>query len=398
MKDKELVILAYSGGLDTSVAIPWLKENYNAEVITVTADLGQDSVDNDLKEKAHKAGALRSYIIDGKDTFIDEFVWPSLRASAIYEGQYPLATALGRPLIARYLVEIALKEGGTAIAHGCTGKGNDQVRIDVGVATLAPQLRIIAPAREWGMDREQEIEYGEKRGLQLPVTRKSLYSIDENIWGRSIESGPLEDPWHEPPEEIYSWTRSITQAPDEPTYVEIDFIKGVPVALDGKSLSGVDLVTKLNSLAGSNGIGRLDHLENRLIGIKSREVYESPAAIVLHLSHAALETLTLVKEQQRFKAFASQQYSDMVYNGLWYSSHRRDLDVYISSTQEYVTGKIRVKLQKGSCVVVGRSSPNALYDYELATYDESDRFDHSSAEGFIKLFGLPYKTQTLRQG
>jgi argininosuccinate synthase len=398
VKDKELVILAYSGGLDTSVAIPWLKENYNAEVITVTADLGQDSVDNDLKEKAHKAGALRSYIIDGKDTFIDEFVWPSLRASAIYEGQYPLATALGRPLIARYLVEIALKEGGTAIAHGCTGKGNDQVRIDVGVATLAPQLRIIAPAREWGMDREQEIEYGEKRGLQLPVTRKSLYSIDENIWGRSIESGPLEDPWHEPPEEIYSWTRSITQAPDEPTYVEIDFIKGVPVALDGKSFSGVDLVTKLNSLAGSNGIGRLDHLENRLIGIKSREVYESPAAIVLHLSHAALETLTLVKEQQRFKAFASQQYSDMVYNGLWYSSHRRDLDVYISSTQEYVTGKIRVKLQKGSCVVVGRSSPNALYDYELATYDESDRFDHSSAEGFIKLFGLPYKTQTLRQG
>lgn len=397
MKDKELVILAYSGGLDTSVAIPWLKENYNAEVITVTADLGQDSVDKNLEEKALKSGALRSYIIDGRETFINEFVWPSLRASAIYEGQYPLATALGRPLIARYLVEIALKEGGTAIAHGCTGKGNDQVRLDVGVSTLAPQLSIIAPAREWNMDREQEIEYGEKRGLELPVTRKNLYSVDENIWGRSIESGPLEDPWNEPPEEIYSWTRSISDAPQDPMYIEIDFDKGLPVALDGKSLSGIDLVKKLNFLAGSNGVGRIDHLENRLVGIKSREIYESPAAIVLHACHNALETMTLVKEQQRFKNFVSQQYADMIYNGLWYSSHRRDLDAYISSTQEYVTGKIRVKLFKGSCSVVGRSSPYALYDYELATYDESDKFDHSSAEGFIKLFGLPYKTQTIKQ-
>lgn len=397
MKDKELVILAYSGGLDTSVAIPWLKENYNAEVITVTADLGQDSVDKNLEEKALKSGALRSYIIDGRETFINEFVWPSLRASAIYEGQYPLATALGRPLIARYLVEIALKEGGTAIAHGCTGKGNDQVRLDVGVSTLAPQLSIIAPAREWNMDREQEIEYGEKRGLELPVTRKNLYSVDENIWGRSIESGPLEDPWNEPPEEIYSWTCSISDAPQDPMYIEIDFDKGLPVALDGKSLSGIDLVKKLNFLAGSNGVGRIDHLENRLVGIKSREIYESPAAIVLHACHNALETMTLVKEQQRFKNFVSQQYADMIYNGLWYSSHRRDLDAYISSTQEYVTGKIRVKLFKGSCSVVGRSSPYALYDYELATYDESDKFDHSSAEGFIKLFGLPYKTQTIKQ-
>ena len=397
MKDKELVILAYSGGLDTSVAIPWLKENYNAEVITVTADLGQDSVDKNLEEKALKSGALRSYIIDGRETFINEFVWPSLRASAIYEGQYPLATALGRPLIARYLVEIALKEGGTAIAHGCTGKGNDQVRLDVGVSTLAPQLSIIAPAREWNMDREQEIEYGENRGLELPVTRKNLYSVDENIWGRSIESGPLEDPWNEPPEEIYSWTCSISDAPQDPMYIEIDFDKGLPVALDGKSLSGIDLVKKLNFLAGSNGVGRIDHLENRLVGIKSREIYESPAAIVLHACHNALETMTLVKEQQRFKNFVSQQYADMIYNGLWYSSHRRDLDAYISSTQEYVTGKIRVKLFKGSCSVVGRSSPYALYDYELATYDESDKFDHSSAEGFIKLFGLPYKTQTIKQ-
>ncbi|MBH52513.1 MAG: argininosuccinate synthase [Chloroflexi bacterium] len=397
MKDKELVILAYSGGLDTSVAIPWLKENYNAEVITVTADLGQDSVDKNLEEKALKSGALRSYIIDGRETFINEFVWPSLRASAIYEGQYPLATALGRPLIARYLVEIALKEGGTAIAHGCTGKGNDQVRLDVGVSTLAPQLSIIAPAREWNMDREQEIEYGEKRGLELPVTRKNLYSVDENIWGRSIESGPLEDPWNEPPEEIYSWTRSISDAPQDPMYIEIDFDKGLPVALDGKSLSGIDLVKKLNFLAGSNGVGRIDHLENRLVGIKSREIYESPAAIVLHACHNALETMTLVKEQQRFKNFVSQQYADMIYNGLWYSSHRRNLDAYISSTQEFVTGKIRVKLFKGSCSVVGRSSPYALYDYELATYDESDKFDHSSAEGFIKLFGLPYKTQTIKQ-
>tara|TARA_Y100000590_G_scaffold441551_1_gene568458 strand:+ start:29864 stop:31060 length:1197 start_codon:yes stop_codon:yes gene_type:complete len=397
VKDKELVILAYSGGLDTSVAIPWLKENYNAEVITVTADLGQDSVDKNLEEKALKSGALRSYIIDGRETFINEFVWPSLRASAIYEGQYPLATALGRPLIARYLVEIALKEGGTAIAHGCTGKGNDQVRLDVGVSTLAPQLSIIAPAREWNMDREQEIEYGEKRGLDLPVTRKNLYSVDENIWGRSIESGPLEDPWNEPPEEIYSWTRSISDAPQDPMYIEIDFDKGLPVALDGKSLSGIDLVKKLNFLAGSNGVGRIDHLENRLVGIKSREIYESPAAIVLHACHNALETMTLVKEQQRFKNFVSQQYADMIYNGLWYSSHRRNLDAYISSTQEFVTGKIRVKLFKGSCSVVGRSSPYALYDYELATYDESDKFDHSSAEGFIKLFGLPYKTQTIKQ-
>ena len=397
MKDKELVILAYSGGLDTSVAIPWLKENYNAEVITVTADLGQDSVDKNLEEKALKSGALRSYIIDGRETFINEFVWPSLRASAIYEGQYPLATALGRPLIARYLVEIALKEGGTAIAHGCTGKGNDQVRLDVGVSTLAPQLSIIAPAREWNMDREQEIEYGEKRGLELPVTRKNLYSVDENIWGRSIESGPLEDPWNEPPEEIYSWTCSISDAPQDPMYIEIDFDKGLPVALDGKSISGIDLVKKLNFLAGSNGVGRIDHLENRLVGIKSREIYESPAAIVLHACHNALETMTLLKEQQRFKNFVSQQYADMIYNGLWYSSHRRDLDAYISSTQEYVTGKIRVKLFKGSCSVVGRSSPYALYDYELATYDESDKFDHSSAEGFIKLFGLPYKTQTIKQ-
>ena len=391
------VVLAYSGGLDTSVAIPWIREHYDAEVITLTAELGQGRDLEEIRQKALKTGAEKSIVIDLQEPFIERFVWPALRAGTIYENQYPLATALARPLIAESLVDVAIEEGAGYVAHGCTGKGNDQVRFDVSVAALAPELQVIAPAREWGMSRDQEMDYAAKHDVPVPNTKSNPYSVDENLWGRSIEAGILEDPWNEPPEDVYLITKSVADAPQFPFYLEIEFEHGTPVGINGESLSGLAIVNHINTMAGEHGVGRIDHLENRLVGIKSREIYEAPAGVVLHDAPRALESLTLGKEQMRFKELVAQQYADLVYNGLWFSRHREDLDAYVSSTQEFVSGTVRVKLHKGSCSVVGRRSPHALYDYGLATYDESDQFDHQASVGFIKVFGLPVRTQARRQ-
>ena len=393
---EEQIILAYSGGLDTSVAIRWLQEKYQAQVITLTIDLGMVDLE-EIRQRALAIGAAGALTFDGKEAFYRDFVSPALRAGAIYEDQYPLATALGRPLIARSLVEAARKQGAQAVAHGCTGKGNDQVRIDVSVAALAPELKVVAPIREWGMSREEEMEYARDHDIPVPSGR-APYSVDENLWGRSVEAGDLEDPWKEPPEEAYSWTRSIGAAPDQPVYLDIGFEQGLPVSLDGEQMEGVNLVRHMNHLAGEHGVGRIDHIENRLVGIKSREVYEAPAGVVLHSAHKALEAMTLSKEQLRTKARIAQEYADVVYNGLWFTRHRRDLDAYVESTQRYVSGMVRMKLHKGNCNVVGRSSPHTLYSHGLATYDRGDQFDHLAPEGFISIYGLPVRTQSRVQG
>ena len=392
----QTILLAYSGGLDTSVCIRWLQERYQARVATLTVDLGMVELE-EIKQRALKIGAVDALTVDGREPFMRDYVLPALRAGAIYEEQYPLATALGRPLIARYLVEAAQRVGAEAIAHGCTGKGNDQVRMDVSVGALAPNFKIVAPVREWRWNREEEIEYARKNNIPVQE-RKSRYSTDENLWGRSIEAGDLEDPWNEPPEEAFAWTNPIARTPDQPTYLEITFERGLPVALDGEEMGPVDLVQHLNPLAGQHGVGRIDHIENRLIGIKSREVYEAPAAVVLHSAHKALETMTLSKEQLRMKHRVGQEYADMVYNGLWYTAHRHDLDAYVESSQRHVTGSIRVKLHKGNCTVVGRKAPKALYSHQLATYDRGDTFDHQASEGFISIYGLPVRTQAREQG
>jgi len=395
MTDK--VVLAYSGGLDTSVAIKWLEERYNSKVVTLTVDIGNVPDLEAIRQKALKVGAVKALVLDAKETFIKSFVFPALQADAVYEGQYPLATALGRPLIAQLLVKTAKKEGATVVAHGCTGKGNDQVRIDVGVAALAPELKVIAPARAWDMTREQTIEYARAHNIPVPITKASPYSIDENLWGRSIECGVLEDTWNEPPEDVFLWTKSPEKTPAQPTYKEIGFDKGIPVSLDGEKLEPVALVQRVHDLAGQHGIGRIDHIENRLVGIKSREVYEAPAAVVLLKAHQALEDLVLAKEQLRFKAKVAAEYADLIYNGLWFTGMRRDLAAYVESTQRYVTGTIRVKLFKGNCQIVGRKSPYSLYDYSLATYDKGDAFDQSASPGFIHIWGLPARTQAKAQ-
>jgi len=391
MADK--VVLAYSGGLDTSVAIKWLEKKYNSKVITLTVDIGNVPDLEAIRQKALKVGAIKALVVDAKETFIKSFVFPALQADAVYEGQYPLATALGRPLIARLLVEAAKKEKARVVAHGCTGKGNDQVRIDVGVAALAPELKVIAPAREWKMTREQTIKYAQSHNISVPITKASPYSIDANLWGRSIECGVLEDTWNEPPEDIFLWTKSPEKTPARPAYLEIGFNKGIPVSLDGRKLEPVVLVQKVHSLAGKHGVGRIDHVENRLVGIKSREIYEAPAAMVLLKAHQALESLVLTKEQLRFKARVAAEYADLIYNGLWFTGMRHDLAAYVESTQRYVTGTIRVKLFKGNCQIVGRKSPYSLYDYSLATYDKGDAFDQSASPGFIHIWSLPVRTQ-----
>jgi argininosuccinate synthase len=323
------------------------------------------------------------------------FVWPALQAGAIYEGQYPLATALARPLIARLLVEVARSEGAVAVAHGCTGKGNDQVRFDVSINTLAPDLKIIAPVREWSMTRDNEIAYAAQHGIPVPVTSASPYSTDLNLWGRSIETGILEDPWAEPPEDVWSWTSS--NPPATPTYVEITFEHGIPVALYGEELEGHVLIENLNQLAGSYGIGRIDHVENRLVGIKSREIYEAPAAVVLTAAHSALETMTLSRDQARFKESVAGEYSRLIYNGQWYSALHQDLAAYVQSSQRFVTGTVRMKLAPWHVTIVGRKADNSLYSHALATYDTGDQFDHNAALGFIKLWGLPLTTQAQAQ-
>lgn len=389
----EKVVLAYSGGLDTSVAIRWLKEKYDVEVIAVTIDVGNERDFTLVKQKALDVGALKSKVIDAKELFVRYFIFPALQADALYEGQYPLATALTRPLMAKLLVDTALEEGATIIAHGCTGKGNDQVRFEVSINALAPEIKILAPAREWKMTREETIAYAKKYDIPVPITVNSPYSLDECLWGRAIECGVLEDPWAEPPDDVYTWTRSPDQAPDTPQYIEIGFKEGIPISLDGKETEGLDLIQQLNETAGKHGVGRIDHIENRLVGIKSREVYEAPAAIVLLQAHQALEAMTLSKDQLRFKQKVAAEYADLIYNGLWFSQLNRDLSSYILSSQCYVTGTVRMKLLKGHSSIVGRKSPRSLYNLGLATYDKGDEFDQSSAAGFIHLWGLPVKTQ-----
>ncbi len=391
--DRKKVVLAYSGGLDTSVAIKWIQEKYDMDVIALTIDLGTDKDLRPVVEKAIKTGAIKSMIIDAKEAFVYYFLFPAIQAGAIYERTYPLATALGRPLIAKLLVDIAVDEGACAVAHGCTGKGNDQVRFDVAIHTLDPSLQIIAPLREWNMTRDESMVYARENNIPIDVSTKNPYSIDENIWGRSIECGILEDPWAEPPEDIYKMTKNVKDTPDEATYIEIGFENGIPLTLNGQEMDGIKLIDKLNTMAGDNGIGRIDHLENRIVGIKSREIYESPAAIVLYKAHQALEEIVMTKETHRFKEMVSTQYSDMVYNGLWYSTFHQDLAAYILSNQRFVAGTVRLKLFKGSCTVVGRKSPLSLYDHSLATYDAGDTFEHNAALGFIKIFGLATKTQ-----
>jgi len=391
MKKIKKVVLAYSGGLDTSVAIKWLKENYCEEVITVVVNVGQQKDLEFIKEKAYKIGAVKSYIFDAKEEFAKKYVLPGLQAGAIYESSYPLATAYSRPLISKILVEIAEKEQAEAIAHGCTGKGNDQVRFEVSIAALNLKLQVIAPAREWGLTREEEIEYAKKHQIPVPVDVNNPYSVDQNLWGRSIECGVLENPWVEPPEEVYEWTVSPEKAPDKPTYLEIYFEKGVPKSLDGEKLSLVNLILKLNEIGGKNGIGRVDMVENRLVGIKSREIYECPAATILLKAHQALEGLVSPRELSHFKQLISQKYAELTYYGLWYSPLRYALDGFVKVIQEKVTGTIKVKLFKGNCVVVGRKSKNSLYDFNLATYDQGDTFNQDFAKGFIELWGLPTK-------
>ena len=394
----EKLILAYSGGLDTSVCVRWLKEERGYDVVALTVDVGMQKDRETLQSRALAAGAVAFHWAGAQSEFVRDFIFPALAAGVIYEGQYPLATALARPLIAQKLVEVARKEGATAVGHGSTGKGNDQVRFDVGVQALAPDLRIVAPVREWDMKtREDEIAYAQKHQIPVPVTKASPYSTDENLWGRSIECGVLEDPWTEPPEDVYLWTKSAAAAPDKPAYVEIGFQQGIPVSLDGRELDGVSLIGRLAELAGENGVGRVDHLENRLVGIKSREIYEAPAAVTLLQAHRALEQMCLSKEQVRLKERIAQEYADLIYNGLWFTAHREDLAAYVRSTQRHVTGSVRVRLHKGSAVVVGRKSPKSLYDFSLATYDKGDVYDQSAAPGFIHVWGLPVRVQARAQ-
>jgi argininosuccinate synthase len=391
MADK--VVLAYSGGLDTSVAVKWLKQKYGLDVITLTVDVGNEADFTATRQKALKVGAVKALVKDAREEFVHKYVFPTLRAGAVYQGVYPLATALSRPLIAKLLVETARQEGAGAVTHGCTGKGNDQVRFEVGIAALAPELKVIAPAREWGMTREQSIAYAAEHDIPLPVTLDNPYSIDENLWGRSIECGPLEDPWLEPPEDAFAWTKPVADTPDEAGYIEIGFERGVPVSLDGQTMDGVSLIMRLNELAGGHGIGRIDHVEDRLVGIKSREIYEAPAAVTLIAAHKALETLTLSRGQLGFKRQVAAEYANLIYDGLWFSALKSDLAAYVESSQRFVSGTVRLKMHKGNLSVVGRRAPHSLYQHGLATYDKGDRFDQGAAAGFIHIWGLPARTQ-----
>jgi argininosuccinate synthase len=388
MKDK--VILAYSGGLDTSISIKWIKENYGMDVIAALIDCGQPDDLEEAYQRALDTGACEAVIIDGKDDFIDDFIYPSIKANIKYEKSYPLATALARPLIVKKLVEVAREKKAKAVAHGCTGKGNDQVRFDVGIRSLEPDLMIIAPQREWNLSRDEAIEYANKNNIKITVTKKSPYSIDENFWGRSIECGVLEDPWNEPPEDIYKWTK-ITREPGDSQYLEIDFEKGIPVGLDGKKMKGLDIINKVNADAGSYGIGRIDMVENRLVGIKSREIYESPAAEVLIEAHRQLEALVLDRELTHYKYLIEEKLAELVYYGLWFTPLKESLMAFIEDSQKYVSGKIRVKFEYKGFRVVGRKSENSLYIEDLATYDRKDKFDPSHSESFIKLYGYPYE-------
>ncbi|CAN1211878.1 argininosuccinate synthase [Tumidithrix helvetica PCC 7403] len=384
------VVLAYSGGVDTSVCIPYLKQEWGVkEVITLAADLGQGDELEPIRLKALASGAEVSLVQDVVAEFVTDYAFPAVKANAFYENRYPLSTALARPLIAKILVDAAAEYGADAVAHGCTGKGNDQVRFDVSIAALNPKLKVLAPAREWGMSREQTIAYGEKCGIPSPVKKSSPYSIDRNLLGRAIEAGILEDAWQEAPEDVFVMTKAIADTPNEPTYTEIAFEKGIPVGLNGNALDPVELVTQLNAIAGGNGVGRIDMIENRLVGIKSREIYETPAMSVLIEAHRDLESLTLTADLTQYKRNIEETYSRMIYNGLWYSPLKVALDAFIDSSQERVSGTVRVKFFKGTAAIVGRKSVNSLYNEELATYTSADLFDHKAAEGFIYIWGMP---------
>ena len=388
------IVLAYSGGLDTSVILKWLQDRYNAQVIAVFADLGQGSGLEIMRKSAIETGASKVIIKDLKERFVKDFIFRALCANAIYEDKYLLATALSRPLISEVLVEVAKAEGADVIAHGCTGKGNDQVRFEISIAALAPNLNVLAPIREWELgSRQEEIEYAKRHGIPLSVTKESPYSIDRNLWGASIECGVLEDPWSEPPEDVYQMTVSPENAPDNSTYLEIYFKDGIPKRINGKKYKQVDLITELNEVGGANGVGRVDHIEDRVIGIKSREIYEAPAGTILYLAHKEIENFTIIGQTLQFKDLIDKRYSELIYNGMWHSPLREALDGFIRETQRGVTGTIRMKLYKGSCAVVGRRSEHSLYSQALATYDKGDIFNQQSAKGFIDLLSLPLKVK-----
>lgn len=390
------VVLAYSGGLDTSVAIKWLQEQ-GYSVVACCLDVGEGKDLNFIQKKALSVGAVQSYVIDAKEEFANEYALVALQAHALYENKYPLISALSRPLIAKKLVEVAEKEGAVAVAHGCTGKGNDQVRFEVAIQALNPDLQVLAPVREWSWSREEEIEYAKQNDIPIPINLDSPYSIDQNLWGRSNECGVLEDPWAAPPEDAYDLTVSLEKAPDNHDTVEIGFEKGVPVSLNGNAMQLSELIAELNELAGKHGVGRIDHVENRLVGIKSREVYECPGAMTLLKAHKELEDLTLVKEVAHFKPIIEKKIAELIYEGLWFSQLNNALAAFLKETQSFVTGTVRVKLFKGHAIVEGRKSPYSLYDEKLATYTSEDEFDHNAAVGFIKLWGLPTKVQSIVQ-
>jgi len=384
---RRTVVLAFSGGLDTSVCVKWLQEKYDADVVTVTLDLGQREDMGAIEKRSRQIGARDHYTFDAKEDFLRDYVWPAIRANALYERAYPLSTALGRPLIGRKLVEVAEREGADAVAHGCTGKGNDQVRMDVTVRAISPKLEVIAPVREWNMSRDEEIAYAQKRGIPIKPS-KSIYSVDQNIWGRSIESGPMENPSTEPPADAYEWTVAPEDAPNEPGHLDITFRDGVPTGANGRAMEPLKLVSYVNELAGSHGVGRIDHVEDRLVGIKSREVYECPGASVIIQAHQDLEKLVLTRHELDFKATVEREWAWLVYSGLWLEPLRLALDRFITATQRRVTGTVRMKLYKGSARVVGRSSEYSIYDIGLATYGRGSKFDQKSAVGFIELWGL----------
>lgn len=398
MSDIKKVVLAYSGGLDTSVIIPWLKENYNCEVIAMCADIGQGDELNIVHDKAIKSGASKVYIEDLTKKFVEEYVWPTLKAGAVYEGKYLLGTSFARPLIAKALVEIAEKEGADAIAHGATGKGNDQVRFELTVKALAPQLKIIAPWRLWDIrSREDAIDYAEKHNIPVPVTKKRPYSMDRNIWHLSHEGADLEDPWNEPKDDVYLVTKTPEQAPDKATYVEIEFEKGIPVAIDGTKLDGVALVEKLNAIGTANGIGIADIVENRLVGMKSRGVYETPGGTILYYAHRELEYLTLDRATLHYKEQVAVRYAELVYDGMWFAPLREALDAFVDATQQTVTGLVRLKLYKGNVMSAGAKSPYSLYHEGFVTFGRDEVYNQQDAEGFINLFGLPLKVRALMQ-
>ncbi len=398
---KEKVILAYSGGLDTSIIIPWLKENFDYEVIAVAGDVGQGKELEPLNEKAIKTGASKIYIEDLREEFVKDVIYPTVKAGAVYEGKYLLGTSMARPIIAKRLVEIARKEGAAAICHGCTGKGNDQVRFELTIKALAPDLKIIAPWRMWDIkSREEEIDYALARGIDVPVTKEDNYSMDKNLWHLSHEGMDLEDPWNEPKSDgsFLQMTVSPENAPDAPTYVEIDFEKGEPVAIDGVKYAPVQMIEKLNELAGANGIGIADLVENRLVGMKSRGVYETPGGTLLYAAHSQLEYLTLDSQTMHYKELVANKFAELVYNGLWYTPLRKALSAFVDSTQETCTGTVRLKLYKGNCIVAGVKSPFSLYSEDFATFNEDEVYNQKDAEGFINLFGLPLQVRAMLLG